>query len=637
MRKLISFLKYTRLFFLFVAFALLETLLYFLLNIPITLALDPNTEIQKSILSININQDNSANVWYWIEIKNNNTEKLVSEISLVIPFVNIKNLKIEKNNQSVNYKVGTFEKYTKINIELGQYSIYPLKNEILKISFLVNDILKKQSNNTEKYALFVGELSGELSTYSITYNKSFGDLIFTNIENYKKKEFENEISIEYSEKKNGLFIIGKNSSLDIGFISSVSSKDSENKYYLFHILPNLSRQKHEYTTFYGADYGVYDEFGNRFAVFKLEDQTKQFNFVANVSIDNKNELIKIPKKYNFNINNLPTNIQQNMSKIFEGSEIDLKEAFKMLYKEILRTSQKTETHFPKVNLDNLKFISSISSQIEACGIIVFFAEKFGVNSVIKYGYLIYPELLSIEFGLPHLWCEIEINKNVYVLDPYLEKLTGNSFEMNNPLDRITMGIWHPSQKYNNVLGLLNNKPQKIIRNKIENRIEEDNTTTKLEMLISSLPRKAISGEWITGNIVFKNNTNKFFEVSSIEIKDTNYKFLDLANGLYFGILPYGNSLKTIKFSPVEDIYFEGEKNFVFLTKINDSELEISKEVKISFNQNKEKINQLNIQIIILIISGILSTLMLIYLIKSIFHKSVDNKQDDIEQLTKDED
>jgi hypothetical protein len=116
MRKLISFLKYTRLFFLFVVFALLETLLYFLLNIPITLALDPNTEIQKSILSININQDNSANVWYWIEIKNNNTEKLVSEISLIIPFVNIKNLRIEKNNQSLNYKIGTFEKYTKINI-----------------------------------------------------------------------------------------------------------------------------------------------------------------------------------------------------------------------------------------------------------------------------------------------------------------------------------------------------------------------------------------------------------------------------------------------------------------------------------------------------------------------------------------
>lgn len=569
-----------------------NTIFKILILLPFLLASTVYAQsITETEVKIDISPDLSTKVVYEFIFSSTDSINLVDGVELSIPFQNIRNLKAFRSNQRIDVEIIDKQIYSKIKASFRLNPVYPNRVEKIRLEFESDSILETVQNS---YTFKLPKTPTEKLLYQITYPSKLGRPIFSNSNTYTINSLDNNLQIVTSDNTGIFFVWGEENQLDISFVSTVQ-KSSVEGYYLFNILPSISRQSHIYSTMYGADLGLYDKFKNNYALVRIGPEIKPFNFSARVFIRSNSYESETTPFYSISLENLP---QQNIQKLSENlkKEVDVLDKFRDIYADILSLQNDfdLENYFPTEFKQSSKEVSSIFSlntQVESCLALVHFGYQLEIKGLIKFGYLIYADSLGLEFGQPHLWCEFSYKDKVYIFDPLAQRRTQFSFSATSPLDRISMGIWHPSQRYNNVLGLLSGEIQEIFKTnlKVPNLSQQS-----VELLVSDFPKESVSATQQTGNLVFRSNSPYFTSFNQLKLNSKDYsKSLELLPEMFFGAIPLGNSVLPFSGMLEEDIFFSGNKKNIVEAYSDTLTKSISAQLDLMLIPNSDLINSFN--------------------------------------------
>ena len=324
--------------------------------------------------------------------------------------------------------------------------------------------------------------------------------------------------------------------------------------------------------------------------FSLEsfapNEKKNITFSANIKISSNNNDDFYPDSYEWKLDLSSSEGQKIYSEINKSE--DLKEKFKSLNNYLISKTQSNKNEsfdLSRVNeiWKRLEGSSTSLNSFEYCYVMVSVADFLGVKSRIDYGYLLAPSIDEINSGNPHIWCEVRIEEKNILLDPFLENLTGISYFDQSPVDRVKFGIWHPSQDYNNALGLASNT-KNIFHIDIQDA-EHIDTQNNLQLSLD-FPTSAFSGEYYTGTLNITNESAYFLSIKSLQYDNADIMENIKVSGLTPAILPQQNNQIVVNGLREQNFLFEGKKDItITLNTSNTNFSEVNANAEMEFHQD----------------------------------------------------
>lgn len=246
----------------------------------------------------------------------------------------------------------------------------------------------------------------------------------------------------------------------------------------------------------------------------------------------------------FNVNNL---LKQRIDADI-SSQTFLKDYKNDLWEKLSKNEKLTDTEFSMLSLS--------------------IAEYLDLPARINYGFLINDYFLNLDTTKPHTWVEINVNDKTIIVDPYLERLTGlQYFGIEKKLDRITMGTWHPEEKYNNILGMLEGDLQRKMDLK---RLLDSKAATSSIGINFLLPEDAKAGFNFSANLNITNNTLFALPLDKVILNDKEYTNQLKINKTFLPLILPGQTYKAEIKGIREDNFFNlGSKTYQIKVDFNN--------------------------------------------------------------------
>lgn len=516
-------------------------------------------------VELEINEQAFAVGYIEIQLRNNEATKVLSGYEFTLPIRSPYNISTKIHNSDVRFETQDSGGFTVLKTYFGADAIQPGTAKTLRINFFANNVLDTKSDVKQLYLpkpFSIGSVRN--IKYNVTFPSSFGNPIFVDLSKVNiidltptKKRFETNSS-------EGLLVVwGSSYHFDVEAKFKLKNDSDAIKRILFNIIPNLSYQSVDYRDVLGADYGVFDSYGNDFAFTEIPPKSeKEVGFAARIAISNEIHTANYPDNYS-----LPFDYDSLFGKqVLAQTSTQANQYSKMKILNDFLVSNIKPSKDERVSVDLLKDIwkryetNGNLNSFELCSIAISFAESMGLKARLNYGYILLPDIAELDIRKPHVWCDFFTEDKSVMMDPLLESLTGVKYFDKLPNDRIYIGTWHQDQTYNNVLGLIGTSDDIIRLNFISLEGQVD-TEEKGLTVTPNFPKNAYSGEFYNATISVENKSSKVYRIIDINLNDyPELGKITYNNSLTKSILPNQVSNIELNYLREPDFLFTGNKD-----------------------------------------------------------------------------
>lgn len=517
-------------------------------------------------VQINIDKDRKANVIITIDLNNDQSSELAGGYSFVLPFPEIYDISTTLNSQPVGNSIKDESAVKSLEIDFGGQTIKPSSRSTLQIVFNATNAIRETAFATRD--LYIPEIvpNHRVDNFAlnITFDKSLGKPKFITAYNEEITENESSYSLNLLSQR-GVFAIWADK-IKLSGLSKISVFNSQAHTVntLVNIIPFTGTQKVAYTKIAGGDKSIYDQFGNYFFQVELEPKSqKEIEYTFNLELDsNKTDYLEF-LDYDTKVDEKTRIGGEILTQIAKSEQkIDQLYSVNNLLKQRIDADISSQTFLQDYKNDLWEKLSKdeklTDSEFSLLSLSV--ANYLDLPSRINYGYLINDYFLNLDTSKPHTWVEVNVDDKTIIMDPYLERISGMEyFGIEKKLDRITMGTWHPEEKYNNVLGILEGDVQR--RMDLKPLLDSKASTSSIGINFF-LPENAKAGFNFSANLNITNNTLFALPVDKIFLNNTEYTNQLRINKTFLPlILPgqtYATEIKGIR----EDNFFNlGSKDY----------------------------------------------------------------------------
>jgi hypothetical protein len=574
-------------------------------------------KVNEYIIGLDVKPD-ATEVSIKLELLNSHVD-LVGGYQLNLPFKELDQIKVSKDSNQIEFTSKTIDDSTQVDMDFNNDVILPDQTATIEVSFNVKDLLKSEYNI--KYIYFPKSKHNfdlEKVNFQISYDESFGEPTFLSSNNIK----EGSPGFIDAYTPGALLAVWGDS--PIYDISSSYDVVNPNNYSIETLLNLISHdmQRVEYKSVSEMSLGLFNDNTNWGMLRLKNNSSSPVNIQARIVFDESQKKKSQPKKYDWELNLNNTFAKKLVDELDKTS--DNLEKIKRINQYLvsnLNPYANEKTDIKRINNLWVRLESdSAFNSFEYCYLAIAAAERSGMQGRIAYGYLTVADIFTDKLKrTPHVWCEILHNNSYIMMDPFLEDLAKLSLFGSQPLDRIRFGTWHPSQQYNNILGLLSTTKdvQNITLTKYENI-----PYSKTVEIFQEFPSQVVSGDYYSGTVSVKNNTSRFLELKNLYfnaesvIANVNYTDLKVA------IVPKNNNIFKVSNLREPNILFTGVKDLnIKLEFENESFDQIVSDFKIEFKTDGSKI--LNLVFILIITAAVI--VFIIMIIKTLHRRSLSNR------------
>ncbi len=502
-------------------------------------------------------------------LQNSDVLSLINGYDFIAPFTGLNSVFVTLEGSPVNFSIVDMlpGEVSKVSIDFSNNSILNNQAKQLVIKGQITNFVK--SLGEFKYA-YLSQVNDKISSLTINYPNDYGSVSFNTFGSLEQTSLDTTSEMVIKNYNAGLITWGDEYTIGIETNVAFLNESSSDIQSLLNIIPNRLGQEVYYTNVKNSLFGLYDGQGNYYANVNIPAGTsKESGFITNVR---KYSAITVPGGivYNFGFpadNSLVSDIDgqiRNGTSSFESLKIlneFLLQKFELDTAPQDRFENEAKYWFDLTQKDQF-------SSLDYSFIIAATAEHLNLKAQINYGYVVLPKQ-SGESISPHFWVVIDDGSKTFIIDTFMEKLTGLSyFGLTTELDRVTMGAWNPTLKYNNTLGLLSesNFSQGIVIN-----TNPKITTTSSDISIKSLEiPDSYAGFYHGAKLEVENSSSKFIPVDAITYYGYNFSnSLKLFPDLKLGLLPKQTNIFSLYWLRNPNFFDLGRKEVTLTFQLNN--------------------------------------------------------------------
>lgn len=553
----------------------MKKLLLIVLTVALSLAFSSKVNadvIAEYNLDMILNSDLSSSIDLNITLQNTSESSLISAYSIDFPF-RVTNANATLDGNSVNIILEESSETSQLNIDFLTNVIKPNQKAILNLSIFTLDSIKESKQTRQLFLPFPkGNYTYSSTKVSVTYPVQFGSISYTSEYKYALDRIDDDFSKISFDQSSPTLIVWGNPHFNINFNTSITNRKDSTNHLLFNLIPEYDSQSVEYIEIFLADYALVDKLNNSFAFVTLNSNgSSTLNSNANITLNSGVTNNISTDSYNWNLNLDSVLGQKIYSQINQGTDNVSK--FKYL-NDFLNLNYSLNTD--KSTIQTLNDVWEVNKKdlnpLQYCYLIVSTAEYLGLKSYVEYGYNI---LNSSNLINPSVWCTVESDSKNLIFDFTYQKEIGHSVISTSSTDRVKMGIWHPLQSYNDMLGILTGNTIAVSINEIET----PELVQTVPVLDIEFPKNVFSGEFYSGKVMVTNPTPKILKFTSLNINgETVLQNLEVGE-LVKAIMPFQTNSIKIDYLRETDFVLNLSREIVVEAEINDKKLTTGVEVR----------------------------------------------------------
>lgn len=521
--------------------------------------------------TVTINEDSSALLDILIDLKNDSSSSLISSYTIDIPY-KATSVVAKINSTSVTSLIEDIENGSRIKIDFLRNSIFAGQSATLEMNVAVSNAVVN-IYQAKKLILPYPEsnFNYQYVKTSISFPESFGGISYSSDPYFELDQVESGRVLVNFEQTSPLTVLWGNPNIGISFNTLIENRKNSINHTLSVLIPSYRNQSVEYLNVYRADYALADSYNNLFGFVTLNPLSNlELKLDANVKIEPLQNINPVKYSWGLDLNSVLG--QKIYSKLNQGNSNP--EKLKLLNEYLFTEFQLDSNKFTSETLNNLWNNSSDSlNSLQYCYLIVSSANYLGLNSSINYGYKIFGQE-----GLesPTIWCNVEVDSQILSFDFQHQEELGYILVTDSQSDRVSMGVWHPDQFYNDMLGILSDSP---LLARLGDPFESIALTQNNPTLKVNIPEKVYSGEFYKASLVIENPTNQILKINQLFFNQENVIDRVKVGDLYKAVMPLQTNSISVDYLRESDFILNLSKNVKFDLQLNDINLTESKTVK----------------------------------------------------------
>jgi len=486
-------------------------------------------------LWLKLDSELAAAATYEVTLINHNAQ-LVSELTIQLPFVDVKNAKFTIDGQTFELAAQVLEKGTSFHVEFPGNAVFPQQTKTLTFTFDIDLAAKEQAGIIQ---LHVGKVVADhiITDFQlhVNYPAVFPSLIYTSGIN--------------AGSGNDIFLVGLNGML-VQWGKSITAEISEqiklsfptgSENMLFNLPYDGRYQELTYLNLQNLGLAATDNSGNTWGIAQPTAAASPIEYRLQLNAKSATVVTAtdLPK---INYSGLYLDLPEQLQGLAEN--ISPRDKLNKLYDYMVHTFSAADAATDKVVLETLGQRVSAGqnalTNIELAYVTAAYCQRLGLACNVVYGYLLNDDFNNIETSLPHVWIEGFADKLI-IIDPYLSIKSGgyNFFAPPNE-SRLIMGVWNPTLKEDSVLGVLTGN--------MRTRPEIIATDAKahpqpIYAIAARFPNQVRGGEFYNGVLTLTNSSGKFIQLQSFIFagRDIAPQLLKINDNLTRVILPLGET------------------------------------------------------------------------------------------------
>lgn len=555
-------------------------------------------------LNITVNDDYSSKIDVTIPLENNSDSALINAYSVDFPFL-ITNASATLNGNPVNVLLTSDSTISSVKVDFETNVIKPNQNAILVLSLFSVDTIKQVLNTKQLYLPFPTSNYPYTSVnISVSYPVLFGSISYSSQSKYTLDRLDDNYSKATFNQPSSVFLIWGNPEFDLVFNSNLTNRKDSTNHSLFNLIPEYENQAVEYKKIFNADYALTDKLNNNFAFITINpNSTLDLSSSATIKLSNSDKFLNQASKYNWQLNLDSVLGQKIYSKISQGSDNTSK--FTSLNDFLFQNFAYNSDSLVNQNFNSIWDSNKRNlNPLEYCYLIIATAEYLNLKANVEYGYNIFSSTESIN---PSVWCTVQVDNRNLIFDFYSQKQAGYAQIPNSSIDRVKMGIWHPSQSYNDILGLLSNNP---LTASVTAASSIGSAAQLIPILETEFPESVFSGEFYAGLIHVTNPTTKILKFNQLNINGESVLSNIQVGELDKAVMPLQKNTIKIDYLRETDFILNLSREINVEAELNDNK--ISNTLQVRFEPDYKL---LALFIVILIVTLSIFTYLLLKVIK----------------------
>lgn len=541
------------------------------------LSLTFNSKLQADVvaeysLNMSLNSDLSSSIDVIIELDNTSKTSLISSYTIDFPFV-VTNANASLDGNAVNINLEESSEISKLDIDFLTNVIKPSQKAILSISlFTLNSVNEFYGAKQLYLPSPSSNFSYSKKNVSIKYPVIFGSVSYSSEFKYGLERIDDNFSKVSFDQTGPTLLMWGNPQFNLNFNTSVTNRKDSTNHLLFNLIPQYPNQSVEYQEIFLADYALVDKLNNSFAFVTLNSNatlelTSNANVVLNSGITNT--ITSNPFNWSLDLDSVLG--QKIYSQINQGTD----NVSKLRYlNDFLNINYTLNTD--KITTQSINDVWEVNKRdlnpLQYCSLVVSTANYLDLKSNVEYGYNILNTGTSIN---PSIWCTVEADSKNLVFDFNYQKEVGYSVISTSSIDRVKMGTWHPSQSYNDMLGILSGS---VVTAGVGEVIPQDKIQT-FPVLNIEFPKNVFSGEFYSGKVIITNPSSKILKFDSLIINNESVlKNLEVGD-LVKAIMPFQTNSIKVDYLRETDFVLNLSREIVVEAELDGTRLTDSVEVR----------------------------------------------------------
>lgn len=523
-------------------------------------------------LEMKINEDLSSQIDINVDLLNNSDTSIISAYTIDFPF-KLTSADAYLDNNAVNVILDSSTNFSTVKIDFLKNVIHPTQSGNLSIRIFSLDSIQSIYNTKQLYLPFPSS-NYEYSNVniSILYPVLFGSVSYSSEYKYAVDIIDDTYAKVSFEQNSPIHIIWGSPIFNISFDTNIQNRKDANNHYLYNLIPEYPDQEVDYLSIFKAEYGLTDRFNNSFAFVNVNSEN-EVNLSSEARIKNSTESKNSPtyESYNWFLNLDSVLGQKIYSQINQGTDTTakLKSLNEYIFENFSINSKLSSTDFSKIWESN----NTDLTQLEYCNLIISSAEYMGLKAIVEYGYNVFETGSDLQ---PLVWCRVYADGKSYIFDFSLQKSIGFPQFFTSSIDRLKMGIWHPSQSYNNILGLMQENGITSVVSEIDDRILNKELKPQLQL---NFPERVFSGEFYSGIVQINNPTSKILNFNELTLNGESILTNITVGDLQKSILPLQQNSIQIDYLREKDFILDLSQEILVDAKLNDNKISSTIEVK----------------------------------------------------------
>ena len=524
-------------------------------------------------LNVNINSDLSSQMNLTVDLHNTSDTSLVSGYSIDLPY-QVTAADATLNSNAVSVILDSKPNSSNIKIDFLTNVIKPGSNASLNLTvFSLNSI--KEVFKMKEFTLPYPSSNYNYSAInvSIVYPVTLGSISYASEFKYDLQRVDDNFTKITFQQTGPIQFLWGAPEFNAVFNSTITNRKDSDNHFLYSLIPEYSDQIVNYTQIFASDYALVDKLNNTFAFLTVSaNESIELNSQANIKLNSSKNIIEHADNYGWNIDLDSVLGQQIYSNINQGTETLSK--FKSVNDFIITSFS---LNADKIDLQSLSSIWQSNNKdinsLQYCYLIVSTAEYLGYKGKIEYGYALPVSSQSVN---PSIWCSVQVDGRTLVFDFESQKINGHPQIVTSTINKLRMGIWHPDQSYNTILGLVSEEPTVATITDSNSYIPDSQLELQLK---TEFPSNVYSGEFYSGKIIIVNPTSNIAHFNDLKINNESVLSNIAVGQLYKAAMPLQQTSINIDYLRETDFILNLSRDITVEVNIEDKVLSNSTTVR----------------------------------------------------------